>query len=485
MLRGRKRLGGRDPCGYNERMYLEFYGAANEVTGSLHRLHVGGTDVLLDCGLFQGHRAEANRLNRELPRWALDAHSLILSHAHLDHSGNIPTLVKRGFAGNVYTTPPTRDLCAVMLRDAAMIQEQDARYLNRRNAREGKDERISPLYDADDVQRAMQRMFSVPLYRSFPVAPGIELTFHNSGHVLGSASVELVLQERGRKVRLLFTGDLGRAELPLMKAPDVVPGVDVLMTESTYGDREHPDIRELDEQLGQIIRRTVARGGRVFIPTFALERAQEVLFSLERLHDAGHPLNVPIYIDSPLAIAITEIYKLHPEGLADDVQRRILERDDPFSPPGLHYVASADASKALQANSEPCVVIAGAGMCEGGRILHHFSKGLSDHRNSVVLVGFMAEHTLGRRLQERQRRVKVFGIEREVHADVISLGGLSAHAGASDLVRFARATARAGNLSKVVLVHGEAQARQALASRLRDEVQLKSHLPRRGERLEL
>lgn len=466
-------------------MFIEFYGAANEVTGSLHRVHVDGTDVLLDCGLFQGHRAEANRLNRELPPWALEAHSLVLSHAHLDHSGNIPTLVKRGFAGNVYSTPPTRDLCAVMLRDAAMIQEQDARYLNRRAAREGRDDRVAALYEVEDVQRAMERMFAVPLHRPFPVAPGVELTFHNSGHVLGSALVELVLTERGRKVRLLFTGDLGRAELPLMKTPEVVAGVDVLLMESTYGDREHPDIHELDEALGEIIMRTVARGGRVLIPTFALERAQEVLFSLERLHDAGRPLNVPIYIDSPLAIAITEIYKLHPEGLADDVQRRILERDDPFSPPGLHYVSSAEASKTLQANKEPCVVIAGAGMCEGGRILHHFSKGLSDRRNSVVLVGFMAEHTLGRRLQERQHWVKVFGVEREVQAEVHSLGGLSAHADASDLVRFARATARAGNLRKVVLVHGEEGARDRLAERLHDEVQLHVECPRRGERLEL
>ncbi len=373
-----------------------------------------------------------------------------------------------------------------MLRDAAMIQEQDARYLNRRNERERHGApKVTPLYDVNDVQAAMERMFSIPLHRPFQVAPGVKLKFHNSGHVLGSALVELELSEKGRQVRLLFTGDLGRAELPLMQTPEIVSGVDVLMMESTYGDREHPDIRQLDQRLGEIIHKTISRGGRVFIPTFALERAQEVLFSLERLHNAGHSSNVPIYIDSPLAIAITEIYKLHPEGLSDDVRKRLLDRDDPFSPPGLSYVSSSSASKALQRNHEPCVVIAGSGMCEGGRILHHFSDGLSNHKNSVVLVGFMAAHTLGRRLQERRSSVRVFGIERDLHAEVHVLGGLSAHADASDLVQFAKASARAGNVRKTVLVHGEPQARETLAERLHEELALKVTCPKRGERLEL
>ncbi len=466
-------------------MHIEFYGAADEVTGSLHRLHVGGIDILLDCGFFQGHREEANRLNRELPRWATGAHAVVLSHAHLDHSGNIPTLVKRGFAGNVYTTPPTRDLCAVMLRDAAMIQEQDARYLNRRLAKQGDSHRIHPIYTIEDAQTAMERLFSIPLHRSFSVAPGVELTFHNSGHVLGSALVELRLSERGKHTRLLFTGDLGRAELPLMQTPEVVSGVDVMLMESTYGDRQHPEIRELDERLGQIIRETIGRGGRVYIPTFALERAQEVLFSLERLHDDGGAPDVPIYIDSPLAIAITEIYKLHPEGLADDVRQRILERDDPFSPPGLHYVSNVESSKALQRSKEPCIIIAGSGMCEGGRILHHLGGALSNHKNSIVIVGFMAQHTLGRRLAERRKSVRVFGLEHDVQAQIHVLEGLSAHADAGDLTSYARAIARAGNLRRVALVHGEDVARKALAERLHEEAQLKTELPRRGDVLEL
>jgi metallo-beta-lactamase family protein len=466
-------------------MYLEFYGAADEVTGSLHRLHVDGVDVLLDCGLFQGRRAEANQLNRSLPKWALEAHALVLSHAHLDHSGSIPTLVKRGFEGNVYCTPPTRDLCSVMLRDAAMIQEQDARYLNKRHQREGSKERIEPIYDVEDAQRAMNRFVSIPLHRPLTVAPGVEVTFHNSGHVLGSALVQLDLRERGRRFRLLFTGDLGRPELPLMKDPETVGGVDLLMMESTYGDRNHPDIEHLDRQLGEIVRTTIKRGGRVLIPTFALERAQEVLFSLERLHDAGELPRVPIHIDSPLAIAITEIYKLHPEWLDDAVRERILNRDDPFSPPGLTYVSHVSASKALQSSGEPCIVIAGSGMCEGGRILHHFSTGLSEVKNSVVLVGFMAQHTLGRRLKERRDTVKVFGLPRTVHAEVHDIEGLSAHADAGDLLRFARATVRAGHSNKVVLVHGEPAARDALSAALKASAQMDVVCPTRGQRLEL
>lgn len=466
-------------------MHLQFHGAADGVTGSLHRVHVDGVDVLLDCGLFQGHRAEANRLNREVPDWAVKAHCLVLSHAHLDHSGNIPTLVKRGFRGNIYCTPPTRDLCSVMLRDAAMIQEQDARYLNRRGARERNGDAVAALYTVHDAQRAVSQMISLPLHRPLPIAPGLTLTFHDSAHVLGSALVQLDLAERGKQRRLLFTGDLGREELPLLSDPEIPEGVEVLLTESTYGDRLHPDYHETDAQLGRIVRETIGRGGRVYIPTFALERAQEVLFALERLHDEQALPRVPIYIDSPLAIAITEIYKLHPEGLSEEVRARILGRDDPFSPPGLKYVSDVESSKALQKSDEPCIVIAGSGMCEGGRILHHFRQGLGNADNSVVIVGFMAQHTLGRRLLERRTRVKVFGVERDVAAQVHTINGLSAHGDQQDLVRFARDVAARGRLQHLALVHGEEEPRRILAELL-DEAGLPTPVQaERGARLEL
>ncbi len=447
-------------------MHLEFYGASEGVTGSLHRLHVGGHDVLLDCGLFQGHRAEANRRNRELPPWATQAQALVLSHAHLDHSGNIPSLVKRGFQGSVFCTPATRDLCSVMLRDSAMIQEQDARFLNKRYQREHEPTRIEPLYDVEDAQRAVGHMISLPLHRSLDVAPGVRVTLHNAGHVLGSALVRLDLEENGKRVRLLFTGDLGRAELPLLASPESISDVDYLLMESTYGDRLHPELASSDEQLGTIVRETIGRGGRVLIPTFALERAQEVLFALERLHERGVLPRVPVYIDSPLAIAITEIYKLHPESLSADVAQRILERNDPFSPPGLHYVSDVASSKALQRSGEPCIVMAGSGMCEGGRILHHLTTGLGEARNSVVIVGFQAQHTLGRRLVERRPRVKVFGIERDVAAQIHVINGLSAHADQRGLIGFARQIAATGALRRIALVHGEQGPRHTLALEL-------------------
>ena len=450
-------------------MHLEFYGAADGVTGSLHRLHVGGVDILLDCGLFQGHRAESNRRNSELPGWASEAQTLLLSHAHLDHGGNIPTLVKRGFLGNVFCTPATRDLCSVMLRDSAMIQEQDARYLNKHYIRDGDPTRITPLYDVEAAARAVSRMISLPLHRPLQVAAGVTLTFHDAGHVLGSALMQLDLVERGKKVRLLYTGDLGRDALPLLASPEIVGGVDYLLMESTYGDRKHKDVESSNEQLGKIVTETIGRGGRVLIPTFALERAQEVLFALHELRRRNKVPSVPIYIDSPLAIAITEIYKLHPESLSPDVAAAIINRDDPFSPPELRYVSDARASRAMQQNGEACIVIAGSGMCEGGRILHHLATGLGDARNSVVIVGFQAQHTLGRRLVERRSRVRVFGIERDVVAQVHVVNGLSAHADQENLVDFAKAIAAKGSLRGIALVHGEDEPRRVLAATLKKQ----------------
>jgi len=466
-------------------VYLEFHGAADEVTGSLHRLHVGGVDIGLDCGLFQGHRAEANRQNREVPSWAVGAQAVVLSHAHLDHSGNLPTLVRRGFQGNIFCTPATRDLCSVMLRDAAIIQDQDARYINKHNQRNGSDERVEPLYDTEDAERAVSHMISVPLHRAMPIGPSVSLTFHDSGHVLGSALCAIDVTENGRTKRILFTGDVGRAELPLLRSPEIVPGANVLLMESTYGDRDHPSIAALDAELGDIVNTTIGRGGRVYIPAFALERAQEVLFALERLHEKRLIPRVPIYIDSPLAIAVTEIYKLHPDALSPDVRQRILERNDPFSPPGLHYVSEIADSRRLQLEEHPCIIIAGSGMCEGGRILHHLARGLAREKNSVVIVGFMAQHTLGRRLVEGRPRAKVFGVERDVRATIHSLGGLSAHAGQSDLVAYARATAERGKLERLLLVHGEPAARASLSKRLEAELNAPVLRPVKGERVEL
>jgi len=465
-------------------MHLEFHGAARQVTGSLHHVRCGKTSILLDCGLFQGHRADANRLNRELPEWAPRADVLVLSHAHIDHSGNAPTLVKRGFRGNIFCTPATRDLASAMLADAAMIQEQDARYLNRVARKEQRPATLVPLYDSNDVQHTLEQMIALPYRRRFNIAPNATVEFRQSGHVLGSALVELDLEENGRQVRLVFSGDLGRSNLPLLPPPEFVDGVNILVLEGTYGNRIHPAPEQVDDRAASIITETIERGGRVYIPAFALERAQEVLFALARLIEAERIPRVPIYVDSPLAIAITEIYKLHYESLSPNLQQMIKDRKAPLSPPGLRYVSDIEESKALQASGEPCVIVAGSGMCEAGRIVHHFNHGLENPKNSVMIVGFMAQHTLGRRLVEGRRTVRVLGFEREVRARVHSLAGLSAHADQNDLIRFATETRKRGHLDKVCLVHGEEESLETLRDKLHERGVGEIHIPAAGERIE-
>lgn len=448
-------------------MRIEFYGASEGVTGSMHRITVNGQDILLECGLFQGHRAEANLKNRQMPDWAKNAKALILSHAHIDHSGNIPSLVKAGFEGNIYMTPSTRDLCSVMLRDAAMIQAQDAFYLNKKALKEGRNDKVEPLYDLEDVAKAMSQIISVPRYRSLPIADGVTMTLHDSGHVLGSAVVQLDLAEAGKKRRFVFTGDLGRSELPLLGNPDIVPGADFLLMESTYGDRLHPPFVEMDKRLGEIVKETINRRGRVLIPSFALERAQEVLFALGRLRAEGKIPGVPIYLDSPLTVKITEIYKLHPDCLDPQIRNLIgSPSNDPLAPPDLQYVTEVKDSKELQQSGKPCIIIAGSGMCEAGRILHHLSTGLADKRNSLVMVGYQAENTLGRRLVQGADRVKVFGQEKEVNLQVHQLGGYSSHADQKDLLAYAAAMRAKGKLEHVALVHGEDDQRKALHDKL-------------------
>jgi metallo-beta-lactamase family protein len=467
-------------------VHIEFFGAANGVTGSCHRLHVGGDDIVLDCGLYQGRRQESIELNRNVPAWIVNAPAMVLSHAHIDHSGNIPTAVARGFKGDIYCTAATRDLCSVMLRDAAMIQAQDAEYLNKRYQREGSDERVEPLYTEEDVSRAINMMVTVPLHRRTTIAPGVVLELHDSGHVLGSALVVLDCTDTGRKTRVLFTGDLGRSEVPLLGDPEIVGGVDYLLTESTYGDRLHKPFASMDEELGEIIERTIKRGGKVFIPSFALERAQEVIVAIRRLKKRREVPDVPIYIDSPLAVAITEIYKLHPDSLDPDIKKALLRGDSPFELPQLKYVSDIAASRAIQERDEPCVIIAGSGMCEGGRILHHLAKGLGNSKNSVVIVGYQAQHTLGRRLVERRREVKVWGLMRDVFCEIYTLNGFSAHADQKDLLAFAKKTQERGKVKAIVLVHGDDKPKQMLKSLLEKEnVTSRVIIAEKGEQLQI
>jgi metallo-beta-lactamase family protein len=465
-------------------MEIEFVGAAQTVTGSMHLVRTPHALLLLDCGLFQGRRRESAERNRHLPLPVKDIDAVILSHAHIDHSGALPLLVKQGYDGPIYSTHATRDLCAAMLLDAASIQEADARYLNKQIERGDLDsDRVEPLYTEADAVAALERFVTLPYHRTFEVTPGVRVTFFDAGHVLGSAITALDVDEDGRARRVVFTGDLGRNDMPILRDPEVVPGAEVLLSESTYGDRLHDPIAKMDDDLAETIKRTFARGGKVIIPAFALERAQEIVFALKALRRSGSLPPVPVFIDSPLTAKITEVFKMHPECFDDEARAMIRAHDPPFEFDGLRYIDDVESSRALSLRPDPAVIISASGMCEGGRVLHHLRSTLEDAKNTVLIVGFQAQHTLGRRLVERRAKVRVFGVERERRAEVVVLNGFSAHADRADLRRYALACNERGTLKTVALVHGELKAQASLREAMLEDGAPRVVIPAPGDRL--
>ena len=465
---------------------VEFIGAAQTVTGSRHLVHTPRANVLLDCGFFQGHRAEARRRNLELGFGATDVDLVILSHAHIDHSGALPLLCKQGFEGPIYATPATRDLCAVMLRDAAMIQAADARYLNRAIEREHVDAApIEPLYDEADVARALDQFITVAYHREHAIAEGVRLQFFDAGHVLGSAITALDIEDEGATKRLLWSGDLGRRGLPILRDPEVPAGAHALILESTYGDRVHPSYTELDEQLAAVVRRTVERGGKVIIPSFALERAQQLVYSFKKLRSAGRIPAVPVYVDSPLTVNITQVFRLHPECYDAELGHVLSSGDSPFDFDGLHYTDTVEDSRAIDASPDPCIIISASGMCEAGRVLHHLKAHIQDPRSSVVIVGFQAQHTLGRRLVERRPVARIFGVDRRIQAEIAVLDAFSAHADSVELMQFASAVRDRGALEGVALVHGEPTALRTFRGALESANFMQVLSPRPGDRWRL
>jgi metallo-beta-lactamase family protein len=443
-------------------MYLEFAGADQEVTGSCHLLTVGSARIALDFGLFQGRRQESRRKNMTLPETALTLDSVLLSHAHIDHSGRLPVLARNGYRGTIWTTPATRDLCAVMLADSAKIQEADADFMTRRHR-----EVVPPLYTAEDAYKAVRLMQSIPYEREFEPARGIRARFVDAGHILGSASVVLDCREDGSERRVVFSGDIGRTGLAIISDPVPPEGADVVIMESTYGSRVHDSVAGSRQQLAAVVRLTASRGGRVLIPAFALGRTQEILVQLHSLVRAGEIPAIPIFIDSPLATNVTAVFDLHRD-LFDQSEPFIRETEEPLQFPMVRYTRSVAESKALNSAQGPMIVIAASGMAEAGRILHHLAHGASDPRNTILIVGFQAEHTLGRRIVERRPIIKVFGEEIPLRAQVSVLNGYSAHADRNELLSWLEAVrSKSPKLTKVFLVHGEPEAQAALSDDIR------------------
>jgi len=425
-------------------------GAAREVTGSCHLLHVNGHTVALDCGMFQGKRQESAEKNRTLPLPIADLDAVVLSHAHIDHSGRLPYLVAEGYSKTIWATSATRDLSAVMLADSAHIQEKDAEFLAKR-----KKEFIEPLYGMRHAVRTMDLMVGVPYGKPFDVVPGVRATYVDAGHILGSASVILDCTEGGKTKRLVFSGDIGRSGLAIIRDPVPPEGADALIMESTYGNRDHESVEGARAKLAQVIRETAARGGRVLIPAFAVGRTQEMIYNLHGLVKEGAIPAIPIYVDSPLAIDTTTVFEMHPE-IFDKSEDMVTKAQELFRFDLLSYTRDVEESKALSRARGPMVIIAAAGMMENGRILHHLAQGASDPRNTILVVGFQAEHTLGRRVVERRPELRIFGEDVPLHARVEIINGYSAHADRTEMTTWlGRVKEKSPRLGPIWLVHSE------------------------------
>lgn len=451
-------------------MKLHFHGAAGGVTGSKHIIEVNGKRILLDCGLFQGHWKEAQERNENFSFDPKSIDVLVLSHAHIDHSGAIPSLVKHGFQGIIYCTHATRDLCSVMLQDSAHIQERDAKYWNEKHPNEQKD----PIYTIQDAQNALARFRSVNYHQKIHIAPSVTVKFHDAGHILGSSLEEWEIQdqETGQHIRLGFTGDLGRKNLPILKDREQLKNLDTLITESTYGDRLHDEITDVEKHLAQDISKTIEQGGKVIIPAFAIERTQEVLFVIKQLQQQGKIPQLPIFIDSPLAVKATSIFQLHPECFDEELSQLLEKGEDPFlEENGVQFIRDIEESKALNNFPGSCIIISASGMCEFGRIKHHLFNNLSNPNNTILIVGWMAQNTLGRKLIEGESPVKIFKEEIPVNAKISIYNAFSGHGDQATLLDFAD---KSGSPTSIFLVHGEPSQQEVLKQKLQQQTSTKN-----------
>lgn len=466
-------------------MKITFHGAAQTVTGSRHLLEVNGRRLLLDCGLYQGKREEAKIRNHDLRFDPATVDAVILSHAHIDHCGNLPSLPKLGYGGPIYATLATRDLCEHMLKDSARIQESDVEFFNKKARQKGQPADAEALYTEEDAAAALELFRTRPLNQPFEVLPGVQATFYEAGHMLGSTMIVLDVEERGgRKFRFAFSGDIGRQGLPILRDPTFLQDVDYCIMESTYGTKTHRPPSEASVEFRQMVKETVGQGGKIIVPAFAVGRSQEVVYELHKMIKAHEIPALPVFVDSPLAVNASDVYKRHAELFDEETQKLLRSEGDAFGFDSLKYTRSVEESKAINDVRGACVIISASGMAENGRILHHLKNNIENPRNTILIVSWQAPHTLGRRLADREPEVKIFGEWYNLRANVATINGMSGHAGRDLLIQWA--SALKPRVKNIFLVHGEPESSAALKAALETEAGLTGvHAPDLHESVEV
>ena len=465
-------------------MEIQFIGAAQTVTGSQHLLSINGKNILLDCGLYQGKRKEAFEINRTFKYSPSEIDVLLLSHAHIDHCGKIPGLVKNGFNGPIYTTAATVDLCQIMLRDSAHLQERDIYVVNKIRKKQHKNP-FEPLYNYEDVEKAMDMYVGVQYSRPIEVSPGVVATYWDAGHILGSAGILLEINNNGKNYRLGFSGDIGRNDMPIIRNPNVLRDLDLLIMESTYGNRLHEVSDAVEEEVAQTVKTVVERGGKIIIPSFAVGRTQLLVYILHKLFDQNRIPVIPIYVDSPLAVEATKIYQTHPECYDRETYRVFLQNhEDPFGFGRLTYIKNVEQSKELNDRHDPCIIISASGMAEGGRILHHLKNNIEDKRNLILFVGYAAAHTLARKIIDGEPEVNIFGEPFKVRAEVKKMDYFSGHADQKELLEYLRLNSP-DKLKNIFLVHGEQEQAMPFREKLLQKGYKSVHFPKSGEKFSI
>jgi metallo-beta-lactamase family protein len=463
---------------------IQFIGAAQTVTGSQHLLQVNGKKILLDCGLYQGRRKEAYEINKNFLFNPEEIDVMLLSHAHIDHTGNIPHLVGSGFQGHIYTTSATVDLCQIMLRDSAYLQEKDLKFVNKKRSKQNKN-LFEPLYSIEDVENAMKNFIGVQYDKTIEVSPGVKATWRDAGHILGSAGILIEIRENGKYTRLGFSGDIGRPEMPVIRDPNILNDLDILIMESTYGNRLHPVAHEVEEELASIINEVIDRSGKIIIPAFAVGRTQLFVYILHKLFNENRIPAIPIFVDSPLAVNSTEVFRTHPECFDRETYRVFIENhEDPFGFSRLTYIRDVDESKKLNDFRGACIIISASGMAEGGRVLHHLKNNIENPNNLILFVGYAAQETLARKIMDGAQEVNILGDVYKVRAKIKQMDYFSAHADQKGLLDYLNDSPN-NKLKNIFLVHGEEEQALPLKEKIQSKGYRSVNYPKKGDVFEI